>query len=185
MKIDQRVQFKRTLVYTTHQYCRRKGGGGQLGEFSLLEMCREVEIRQSRRQAMASGCRLETKFTRVAGTAPMSTWKHIIDSHHGNKMGSWQTLTQHQTSLSPKPTPAWIIEVLDDLRSGNETVGSDTDQCSSLSYTHLHNVRCFSTHLSLDPTWFHHPATVDNLETFQLVHTNSLQFNTNQSWYYP
>lgn len=66
---------------------------------------------------MASGCRLETKFTRVAGTAPMSTWKHIIDSHHGNKMGPWQTLT-HNIRLVSAPNQSqhgslkcWRIEV--------------------------------------------------------------------------
>ena len=167
MKIDQRVQFKRTLVYTTHQYCRRKGGGGQLGEFSLLEMCREVEIRQSRRQAMASGCRLETKFTRVAGTAPMSTWKHIIDSHHGNKMGPWQTLTQHQTSLSPKPTPVWIIEVLDDLRSGNETVGSDMAQYVleyNVAHYHIPTCTMYVVSVHIRP-WIRRGSTTQPLQT--------------------
>ena len=69
---------------------------------------------------MASGCRLETKFTRVAGTAPMSTWKHrnerevrkpIIDSCHGNK-------ARRPVSLpDPKPAPAWIT-----------VIGSDTQR---------------------------------------------------------
>ena len=56
---------------------------------------------------MASGCRLETKFTRVAGTAPMSTWKHIIDSHHGNKMGLVSAPNQSQHGS----LKCWRIEV--------------------------------------------------------------------------